>query len=249
MLKHYGEEDGYTKFVDWEGNALFRTNGAFYATLTDESGLVMTGRDPGVGASFADATIQKTDWQGNLLWKKILPSMTEERGESMDISYLEGCFRTSDGCYLAVHEQHVKDYDHPDEYHDWREYTELIKFSADGEILWTKQPETGRRFDDVVEYEGKYCVSYYSKPDVPGNICYLWLDTDGNELGTIIRSINRQEIPGELYGRFLSKMQLEMIPSKDGVWQNIQFVNENLTSAGVSYIMGTQQVLMRVPEL
>ena len=47
VLKHYGEEDGYTKFVDWEGNALFRTNGAFYATLTDESGLVMTGRDPG----------------------------------------------------------------------------------------------------------------------------------------------------------------------------------------------------------
>ena len=133
-----------------------------YGELTEDDGLVMTGRDPGVGASFADAIIMKIDWQGNLLWKKILPSMTEERGEATDISDLDGCFRTSDGGYLAVHKQHVKDYDHPNDFHDWREYTALIKFSADGEILWEKQPETGRRFEDVAEYEGKYCVSYYS---------------------------------------------------------------------------------------
>ena len=209
----------------------------------------MTGWDPGVGASFADAIIMKIDWQGNLLWKKILPSMTEERGEATDISDLDGCFRTSDGGYLAVHKQHVKDYDHPNDFHDWREYTALIKFSADGEILWEKQPETGRRFEDVAEYEGKYCVSYYSGLDIPGNICYLWLDADGNELGTTVRSLNRQEIPGEWYGRLMRKMQMEMIPSKEGLWQNIQIINENLTSAGDNYIMSVQQMLVRVPEL
>ena len=175
--------------------------------------------------------------------------MTEERGEATDISDLDGCFRTSDGGYLAVHKQHVKDYDHPNDYHDWREYTALIKFSADGEILWEKQPETGRRFEDVAEYEGKYCVSYYSGLDIPGNICYLWLDADGNELGTTVRSLNRQEIPGEWYGRLMRKMQMEMIPSKEGLWQNIQIINENLTSAGDNYIMSVQQMLVRVPEL
>ena len=130
-----------------------------------------------------------------------------------------------------------------------REYTALIKFSADGEILWEKQSETGRRFEDVAEYEGKYCVSYYSGLDIPGNICYLWLDADGNELGTTVRSLNRQEIPGEWYGRLMRKMQMEMIPSKEGLWQNIQIINENLTSAGDNYIMSVQQMLVRVPEL
>ena len=249
LLKRYGEKNGFTEFIDWDGNFRFRTDGAFYATLTEDDGLVMTGRDPGVGASFADAIIMKIDWQGNLLWKKILPSMTEERGEATDISDLDGCFRTSDGCYLAVHKQHVKDYDHPNDFHDWREYTALIKFSADGEILWETQPETGRRFEDVAEYEGKYCVSYYSGLDIPGNSCYLWLDADGNELGTTVRSLNRQEIPGEWYGRLMRKMQMEMIPSKEGLWQNIQIINENLTSAGDNYIMSVQQMLVRVPEL
>ena len=47
----------------------------------------------------------------------------------------------------------------------------------------------------------------------------------------------------------MRKMQMEMIPSKEGLWQNIQIINENLTSAGDNYIMSVQQMLVRVPEL
>ena len=251
VLKHYGEEDGYTEFVDWDGNTLFRTDGAFYATLVDDDGLVMAGQESDDGSTIDDAMIMKIDWQGKRLWKKILPSMTEERGEATDISYLEGCLRTSDGGYLAVHKQSIKDYDYParNEYHEWRDYTELVKLSTDGEILWTKQPGKGQQFEYVVEYEGKYCVSYHSGLDLPGNIGFLWLDAEGNELGTTIRSINREDIPGQRYGRGMRKMQLEMIPSKDVLWQNLQLWNEDWTSKEGNTIWNTQQLLLPVPVL
>ena len=248
LTSYSRKEERDTEYVDWDGNFRFRTDGAFYATLTEDDGLVMTGRDPGVGASFADAIIMKIDWQGNLLWKKILPSMTDERGEATDISDLDGCFRTSDGCYLAEHKQHVKDYDHPNDFHDWREYTALIKFSADGEILWEKQPETGRRFEDVAEYEGKYCVSYYSGLDIPETISYLWLDADGNELGITRRSINREDIPGLDYGRSTRMMMMELVPSGYGLWQNITFWSEDMNSVEKTY-ESMRQMLVRVPEL
>ena len=233
--------DKYTEFVDWDGNVLFRTEGAFFATITGDDGLVMRGRDPGFGEYIADAMIQKIDWQGNLLWKKILSPITEEQS-TFNVSDLDGLFRASDGGYVAVHKQFVH-------VGDWKNCSEVIKFSADGEILWTKQPGEGQMFEDVVEYEGKYCVSYKSGMDIPANVSYLWLDADGKELGTTRRAISRQDIPGQWNGRLMRKMQMEMIHVKDGLWQNIQFLNEYVTSAGISNIVGVEQMLMRIPVL
>ncbi len=248
LTSHSREEDRYMEYIDWDGNVLFRTDGAFYTALPDDDGLVMTGRDPGLGRFFADAKILKTDWQGNLLWEDIPSSLTEDRGEAMDVSDLYGCFRTSDGGYLAIQKQYAKDYDHPNEYHEWRDYTVLMKYSADGQVLWTLQPGTGRLFDEVVEYEGKYCVSYCSGGDLPANISYLWLDADGKELGMTRRSISRQDIPGLEYCLWTRMMTREMVPSKDGLWQNITFWNEDIHSEEKTY-NSMQQMLMRIPEL
>ena len=92
-------------------------------------------------------------------------------------------------------------------------------------------------------------MSYHSGIDLPGNIGFLWLDAEGNELGTTIRSIDREDIPGQRYGSGMKKMQLEMIPSKDGLWQNLQLWNEDWNRTGANTITGIQQMLMRVPVL
>ena len=134
-------------------------------------------------------------------------------------------------------------------------YAEVVKISADGEILWTQRAaDSGENpdmiFTDIVEYNGKYVVlcrkqgqSFY-----PGTLFYLWLDSDGSELGTIRRSISKEDIPELVAGRNVDTSLGQLVATKEGLWQSITFWDEDLNNEKKTYD-SMQQVLLPVPVL
>ena len=105
-------------------------------------------------------------------------------------------------------------------------------------------------FTDIVEYNGKYVVlcrkqgqSFY-----PGTLFYLWLDSDGSELGTIRRSISKEDIPELVAGRNVDTSLGQLVATKEGLWQSITFWDEDLNNEKKTYD-SMQQVLLPVPVL
>lgn len=238
------------EFTGWDGNTLFALADPLmykvHSLTADEDGLVLTGWESLWRGLDVPAKIMKVDWQGTILWEKTLPVMTEE-----DSGWLQPSFRTGDGGYLALHEQSVF---HPDT-EQMSYYAEVVKISADGEILWTQRAaDSGENpdmiFTDIVEYNGKYVVlcrkqgqSFY-----PGTLFYLWLDSDGSELGTIRRSISKEDIPELAAGRDVDTSLGQLVATKEGLWQSITFWDEDLNNEKKTYD-SMQQVLLPVPVL
>ena len=238
------------EFTGWDGNILFELAEPLmykvHSLTADEDGLVLTGWESLSRGMDAQAKMMKVDWQGVILWEKTLPVMTEE-----DSGWLRPSFRTGDGGYLALHEQSVF---HPDT-EQMSYYAEVVKFSADGEILWTKRAaDSGENpdmiFTDIAEYNGKYVVlcrkqgqSFY-----PGILLYLWLDKDGKELGTIRRSISKEDVPELAAGRHVNSSLEQLVATKEGLWQSITFWDEDLNNEKKTYD-SMQQVLLPIPAL
>ena len=238
------------EFTDWDGKTLFKQDDFLVfrvqSLIADEDGLVLTGWDSVLKGRETPAKMMKVDWQGTILWEKTLPMMTEE-----DCGRLEPIFRTGDGGYLALHTESVF---HPDT-EQLSFYAEVVKFSADGEILWTKRAaDSGENpdmiFTDITEYDGKYAVlcrkqgqSFY-----PGTLLYLWLDADGKELGTIRRSISKGDVPELAAGRHVNARLGQLVVTKEGMWQSITFWDEELNKYNKTYD-SMQQVLLPVPVL
>ena len=241
-------EEYYQEFLDWEGNVLFRANQEETMwvgenLIQEEDGVVLYGGQELDGES--DALLMKLDWKGNKVWETVLPALKE----GVKNAYLRECVKTSDGGYLGYLSERHGDAKE-------REYIDaLVKFSADGQIAWTKLEDADRdiQFSALAvpaEYNGMYVMQLIDwveeKPDSP--IRYLWLDRDGNELGITEQHLSKADqarISEEKMGIHLE----EMYAMKDGLWQECFFwvdTDENEEE----YAWARHDIcLIRVPEL
>jgi hypothetical protein len=238
------------ELTGWDGSVLFTLPASLMAQvhslIPEEDGLVLMGGESYRKGFEPPAKIMKVDWQGKTQWEKTLPLMAED-----ERAWLQKSFRTDDGCYLVLHEQSVF---HPDT-EQMSYFAELIKFNVDGEILWTKRADDSGEnpdmiYTDIAEYNGKYVVfcrkqgqSFY-----PGILLYLWLDSDGNELGTIRRSVSKEDIPELAAGRNVNSSLGQLIATKEGLWQSITFWDEDLNNEKKTED-SMQQVLLPIPVL
>ena len=241
-------DEYYQEFLDWEGNVLFRANQKETMwvgenLIQEEDGVVLYGGQELEGK--ADALLMKLDWKGNKVWETALPALKE----GIKSARLCDCVKTGDGGYLALlSERHYGENDIS--YED-----ALVKFSADGQILWTKLEDADRdiQFSALAvpaEYNGMYVMQLIDwveeKPDSP--IRYLWLDRDGNELGITEQHLSKADqarISEEKMGIHLE----EMYAMKDGLWQECFFWVDTDESEEEDAWARHHSCLIRVPEL
>lgn len=178
----FNDPDPYTVMIDWDGNELFRFSG--YLPLypdrivEEEDGMVMIGWEKNDYDDHA-ARIVKMDWQGNILWDTVIPFRTK----NPDMALLrQGVRMAGDDGYLARYSElgtgAAED--------DYERFNALVRFSPAGRILWMKEEFENRYPDfcfwDMIGYRDRYVLQYVKYEE---NLTrYLWLDADGNELGT-----------------------------------------------------------------
>ena len=241
-------DEYFQEFLDWEGNVLFRaaqeeTMWVGENLIQEEDGVVLYGGQELDGES--DALLMKLDWKGNKVWETTLPALKE----GIKSAYLYACVKTGDGGYLAyLSERHGGEND--GSYED-----ALVKFSADGQIIWTKQEDADR---DIVfspvgtpaEYNGRYVMTLMD--DVNGMpdsaIRYLWLDQEGNELGITEQHLSKAD-QDRISKEGVSVDFTEMHAMKDGLWQNCTFWVDVEEDEVVSAWARIDCCLIRVPEL
>ncbi len=247
MMKYCQAEDTIksAEFIDWEGHTLFSLDpgrvvmGA--GMITDRDGLIMAGRAPGTDRD-EEMKVVRVDWQGKILWEKPLP-----RWKKYDWDYLRLATVTSDGCILVLYSQEI--YSFPER----KSYTQLIKIGADTEILWTKEAvldgEKGREITDVAEYDGKYVIACgLGRQGLhSATRTYLWLDADGNELGTVRQSIRQTDIPGLEDVKKIQYLEDYLVSSGENLWLVLTTFAEHPDIGETRNSM--KQVLLRIPVL
>ena len=219
MMKYCRAEDAVksAEFIDWEGQTLFSLDPGRVVRgegmIADQDGLLMMGHAQ--GADWDEAIkVVRVDWQGKILWERPLP-----RWKNYDWNYLRRSKVTSDGGILVLYTQE-----------DFKAgvrkgYTALIKIGADTEILWTKEAvldgEKGREFTDVAEYGGKYVITCRMEKQELHSATqnYLWLDADGNELGTVRQSIRQVDFPDLEDQRDVDYLGEELFSAGGNLWQ------------------------------
>ena len=247
MLKYCQAEDTIksAEFIDWEGQTLFSLDpgrvvlGA--GMIADRDGLIMAGFAPGTDRD-EEMKVVRVDWQGKILWEKPLP-----RWKKYDLNYLRRAKVASDGCILVLYTQEI--YSFPER----KSYTQLIKIGADTEILWTKEAvldgEKGREFTDVAEYGGKYVITCRLEKQELHSATqnYLWLDADGNELGTVRQSIRQVDFPDLEDQRDVDYMGEELFSAGGNLWQVFTAWDSHPNSSTVYSIV--RRMLFRIPVL
>ena len=247
MMKYCRAEDAVksAEFIDWEGQTLFSLDPGRVVRgegmIADQDGLLMMGHAQ--GADWDEAIkVVRVDWQGKILWERPLP-----RWKNYDLNYLRQAKVTSDGCILVLYTQVI--YSFPER----KSYTQLIKIGADTEILWTKEAvldgEKGREFTDVAEYDGKYVIACgLEKQELhSATQTYLWLDADGNELGTVRQSIRQTDIPGLEDMKKIQYLEDYMVSSGENLWLVLTAFAEHPDIGETRNSM--KQVLLRIPVL
>lgn len=209
--------------------------------IADQDGLLMMGHAQ--GADWDEAIkVVRVDWQGKILWERPLP-----RWKKYDWNYLRRAKVTSDGCILVLYTQEI--YSFPER----KSYTQLIKIGVDTEILWTKETvldgEKGREFTDVAEYDGKYVIACgLEKQELhSATQTYLWLDADGNELGTVRQSIRQVDFPDLEDQRDVDYMGEELFSAGGNLWQVFTAWDSHPNSSTVYSIV--RRMLFRIPTL
>ena len=218
-----------TILTDWGGNEFLRYDGlilpgGYGYTVTNTDELVFYGQDtmehPHAKLLKLDGLTDKVLWETTLDWQ--LPDTEEGR--------IADCVRTDDGGYLAWVEEAgpVRE----DEWVKWKPF--LVKFDAEGRVLWTNR-EIFEKYeilgDRMYFYHGKLILSCASETDGdPGSIApwvFLWLDGDGNELGTteVKLDVGDFGMISDAVGPAGDGTQWEpfadvlgMIPMADGLW-------------------------------
>ena len=219
MMKYCRAEDAIksAEFIDWEGQTLFSLDPGLAVRgagmIADQDGLLMMGHAQGADRDEAIKVV-RVDWQGKILWERPLP-----RWKNYDWNYLRRAKVTSDGCILVLYTQETSSFP------EGKRYTQLIKIGADTEILWTKEAvldgEKGREFTDVAEYDGKYVITCGLEKQGLHSAAqtYLWLDADGNELGTVRQSIRQVDFPDLEDQRDVDYMGEELFSAGGNLWQ------------------------------
>ena len=239
------ETAGFLEFVSWNNQLLFRIDepeSMWVGTppLADEDGLVLLGQEAG-DLKQAAAKIMKVDLQGNTVWETKLPFLSEDR----DYTGAGYGVRTSDGSYLAI----LWDMKYNPEDDSYNSNHALVKLDSNGKLLWMKQPAS--TLWDLTEYDGKYVAySLHTDPETGTDVVrYLWLDTDGNELGTTELRIREEYVPPYVNMEQCAVSGEKLFPMNDGLWQMISFLDPD-DPKDPETAWGTQDsLLVRVPEL
>ena len=200
-----------------------------------------------------DGLTGKTLWETTLDWQ--LPDTVDAR--------LEGGIRTEDGGYIAWLEEGSRDTE--DEPYVWKPF--LVKFGADGRVQ--------RIIREIFEKVEPYGTGLYScngkiavrcLPETDGNPdtmepgIFLWLDEDGNEIGTTEVKLDTADFPdlGDYVGpagdgtRWEPSASFEtFIPTADGLWALGSCCVDNMDSSG-NFIQtlseSFESFLVKIPE-
>ena len=244
--KREGDEPAKSlELTDWDGNVLFRLDEPESMwlgspSLADEDGLVLLGQDAGE-LSQAPAKIMKVDLQGNTVWETKLPFLSEDR----DYTGVGYGVKTSDGCYLAI----LWDMKYNPGNDSYSSNHALVKLDSGGKLLWLKRPAS--TLWDLIEYDGKYVAySLDLDPETGMDVVhYLWLDADGNELGTTELRIREEYVPPYVNPGRSAVSGEKLFPMNDGLWQMISFLEPDGSNDPDPAWVTQDNLLVRVPEL
>ena len=240
------------ELLDWEGNAILRYGkedsipfDGMEWMFEEEDGLVFAGRERGNNGC---AKILKMDFQGSMLWENVLPLTAKEAEDS---SILD-CIRMEDGSYVAL----VGEFGRvaKDGVSDYANYR-LVKFSPGGRILWTNSEAfdryPGKWFGSLVWYNGRLVTEmdkWTTGSDRDFHAKLLWMDEDGNWLGTTEVNKTPEDFPRIAKEKKPSTLGItSLIPTSGGLWALIDYEAEKSTHLKQ---MDTQDdYLVKVPEL
>ena len=246
-LLWYNQADRKTELTGWDGNILFRADipecmWAGAQPLEDADGLVLSGQEAGDPAA-VHAKVMKIDLQGNTVWDTVFPALSEKR----DAAGARSVLKTSDGGSLTV----VWEYrDIPGSDRD-EGHSVLYKLDAGGQILWKNETES--TYWSMAEYDGKYVTSeQMTDTDTDDRrMNFVWLDTDGNILGTTEYELRDDAFPPYADSGTASVSMEEFVPMTDGLWELWTFWEPETEDPEDEEPAWTQQdnTLVRVPLL
>lgn len=244
--------ESYYEFIDWDGNVILSYENkqspmsGFDMMIEEEDGLVFAGAERGPNDY---ARILKMDLQGKVLWETVLPILQEGAVESR----LMDLVQSDDGGYLGLLHEYG-----PYDQHGVTKVSSysIVKFNANGRLLWRNSTAFDGRKDMwagiltryngklVTEIEQLHTVNYHgTEPHV-----FLWMDEEGNSLGTTELNLKQEELPrlsgakklDEIGGYFL-------IPTKDGLW-GMNLFNEDCRDH-MKAQDSMDELLVKIPEL
>lgn len=239
------DQAGSLELVGWDGKTLFRIDEpesmwVGSAPIDDKDGLVFFGQEAGDPAE-APAVVMKVDLQGNVVWKSVMPFLSDKR----EYAGVRGCCRTSDGGYLAV----LWDIAADPETGAGRGQNTLIRLDSAGNPLWIHPSDLP--YWEAVEYDGKI-VGCTLVPDRDSNRSYircLWLDMDGNELGTTELRLRDEDLPPYVDpGNTVFSVE-KLIPAGGGLWQVLCFWDTDEPEEEDPAWTQQDNLLLPVPEL
>lgn len=243
--------------IDWDGNEI---------AALDEFSMLFTGNpmvdvEDGVlmsGSAKEGSIILKTDFQGNVLWKKTLKCVCP------DTAYptLRSIIPTEDGGYLAVQAELIPD-DSGNVYGKYRNV--LMKLDGEGNPLWTNSEvfaNTTNILHEVTAFNGKYAASFICYADsyegytMDRGRKIIWFDGNGTGLGTAEMGMTPENV--EILESYLREQAgvREFVP----VWfdDNMFSLQDDLWMSGrvmlVDHETGEQirdsfaTILVKVPE-
>ena len=240
----FNDPDPYTTMFDWDGNELFRFSGYLPVypdrIVEEEDGMVMIGWERNDYNDRA-ARIVKMDWQGKILWDTAVPFRTE----NPDMGLLQkGLGMAGDNGYLALYSELGKGAAED----DYERFDALVRFSPTGRILWMKEAFENRYpgfiLWNMTGYRGRYVLQYTKEEE---NLTrYLWLDADGNELGTTEICLTAENCGPAAKGKNAGAQYNGLFPLGDCLWAAFTAEKED---KDIGKELNSQDiVLVKVPE-
>ena len=242
----------YERFYDWDGNLILEYEGennlidGASILIEEEDGLVFAGAEPGLRKC---ARIMKMDFQGNLFWETTLPLTLEgaEEGRLMDL------VKADDGGYLGLLQETGP--------HDPNGYTEVckyavVKFSANGRLLWKNSTAFDGKPDlwtrRLTRHNGKLVAEIEKLHDTNDSVgvphTFLWMDEEGNELGTTELVLKKEELPRLADRKNVRGIgRFDLYTTENGLWGFGTFEAENRDY--MKEMDSHDDVFVKIPEL
>ena len=245
-----------TFLYDWKGKEITRYDGlimhnGFGFLSCNDNEYIVYGHD----AVFnSHAMIQKLNGSlDKVLWETIL----DWQLPGTDTAALDCVLKTSDGCYISWLREGRPGKD------EWSSYEYdylLVKFDAEGRLLWLKEKEEyGQDVGPMFLYDGKIGILCEDSSRIDAARYIRWLDDDGKILGTteiklepeqfeVLRDYLEPETAGEKRTTIVDQQQF--ITMEDGLWVMATcWVALDLGEEGFRTIFDSQEIVMfRIPE-
>lgn len=231
-----------TRFVDWEGNTLF----CFEDGQNPVSGCDrMIGTEDGpvfAGSASGDvALLIKLDLRGEVVWRTEIPASGLPGVEGANLT---DCIRTEDGGCLAQLVEYGPEIS---------AYRSLVRFGADGSILW-RSSEAFDRFPDtwlnaLGIRNGRIVAELLGSGDDYGMNAvssYLWMGGDGRLLAVTHYDAKDLALPRPETNGSAEVSSIALISTGDGLWS--LSMAERLAGGPAESLDTADCFLVRVPE-